>query len=208
MMHFIPFLLLSLGFGLIPISSVEAKDSSKITQSHSFLFQIPDGSTWHLEDTPLTKEKAMPRLCFPVTIFDRPPSQPVGEGKVCLSGQNKSTEALSLWDLTLYMNFYFKTKETLVVSIPDTTVVNLTKAMTTAPQFHPIVISGSSRENTNSVLSGTGKFQGAHGTIEFFGVVDTLAIEPQETVSKYPFLGDIPILGALIRTSTKPILSK
>lgn len=208
MMHFIPFLLLSLGFGLIPISSVEAKDSSKIPQSHSFLFQIPDGSTWQLEDTPLTKEKAMPSLCFPVTIFDRPPSQPVGEGKVCLSGQDKGREALSLWDLTLYMNFYFKTKEALVVSIPDTTVVNLTKTMTTAPRSYPIVISGSSRENTNSVLSGTGKFQGAYGTIEFFGVVDTPAIEPQETVSKYPFLGDIPILGALFRISTKPILSK
>ncbi|HBP90582.1 MAG TPA: hypothetical protein PKK23_20000 [Nitrospirales bacterium] len=201
MLRFIIFLLLALGVGiLIPV--VEARDNGTDAYSQLFLFRIQPGATWELDENSLTKGKSMASLCVPVTIFEQPPELPVGSGKVCLSGQDKQKEALSLWDLTIYMNFSSKTHDTAVLHIPETTVVTLTKAMTNASRANPLIIVGASREGTNAVLSGTGKFQGAHGTVEAFGVVDTVDVKPKETVSKYPFLGDIPLLGALFQRTT------
>jgi hypothetical protein len=95
MVRFIRFLLLGLGVGFILIPVVDAEDNSNDAYSQLFLFHVDAGATWEPGESPLTKGKSMPSLCVPVRIVDQASSQPLGSGKVCLSGQDKQKEAIS-----------------------------------------------------------------------------------------------------------------
>ena len=203
MVRFITVLLLALGVGFILIPVVDAKDNSNEAYSQLFLFRVQPGATWQSGESPLTKGKPMTGRCVSVNSFDQASSQPLGTGKVCLSGQDNQKEAISKRGLTIYI--YFNTKDTLGLSVPDATVVNLTKAMAASPPYAPIVISSVSEKDTNAVLSGTGKFRDVQGRVDVFGVVDTIAVvaeeEESQTERKVPILGDIPVLGALFRSN-------